>query len=180
MITQGSSAPTRRHYTALARLVSSFRKRGTNASQAAASRQWQIRKNRRGQEAWEIYTLAVLVSVIAIAASFQQASQHLPFTGWHWLWIAPVAAVAGFVVLQLTAVAAAVLGSLLGSCGFMPNSTPGSRTSFFFLSTLTAHAAWAATAGTWLAPLGYLWLALVALNIVASVWLAMREHENRH
>ena len=29
-------------------------------------------------------------------------------------------------------------------------------------------------------PLGYLWLALVALNIVAAVWLAMREHETRH
>ncbi|MDG2123992.1 MAG: hypothetical protein P8J87_09865 [Verrucomicrobiales bacterium] len=168
---------TPRHYTALGRFLG--RNKNGHPGASDTSRRWQIHKNLRGQEAWEIYTLAILIALITIAATFQQAAQYIPFDGWHWLWIAPLTLFASFAIIQIIAIASAVVGSILGSCGFMSASPAGSRTSFFFLSSLTAYAAWAATSGSWIAPLGYLWLSLVALNIIASVWLAMREHEHR-
>lgn len=175
---ENNSAPaSARYYTALARLVSTTRR---GDAQNKSTRSWQIIKHRRGQVASEIYALSIIIGITTIAATFHQTAVLVPLGGWHWLWLAPLALAASFAIFQSVAITAAVLGSILGSCGFMPASEPGIRTSFFFLSFFTAYAAWAATSGSWVAPLGYVWLALVALNMVASVWLAMREHETRH
>jgi|GEM_PF-3507791 len=167
------SAAEARAYTALGR---AFAKKRTPQT-TPAEKPWIITKKRPGQNPGEIFFLTTTVGGIFVTGATDAVTRLTGLEGWHWLWMAPAALALAFVSLHILGFAALGAGIVSEKLGLFKKSSSIQRTHIFFVLGLTVYAAGIASSGRWLAPVGWFWLVLVALNTAALVWIAMKSAE---